>query len=362
MSAIHGLKLAAAPLLLLVLLQHPHAAATKGAALDEGTIMRRLRTAANEAGLVQQRMEAWGGWDADDPAHHCMWQDITCDATQRVVQIQWMSPVPFRIKTPPPTSISNCNATLLLPELAQLRFLTHLEMEIKLALTGMPPEWGQAGAFQSLESLVLYLPAFTAPDPLPALQPGALPRLVQLDLVLNTQEHPVQLPPSWGDPTVWPSLQVLKLNTAIVLPLPASWAHGFPALQELTLRSDAGRLDGASRLDRARHGYQASAAQHSSSPSSLPAEWARGFPALQTLRLDCLALGGTFPAAWQARGSFPQLRELVLGGNLLSGPLPADILCNLPSLTYLNVGCLRNAGCSVYVLCTYVCHCLQHSP
>jgi hypothetical protein len=137
---------------------------------------------------------------------------------------------------------------------------------------------------------------------------------------------------------------VLKLNTAIVLPLPASWAHGFPALQELTLRSDAGRLDGASRLDRARHGYQASAAQHSSSPSSLPAEWARGFPALQTLRLDCLALGGTFPAAWQARGSFPQLRELVLGGNLLSGPLPADILCNLPSLTYLNLGSNQFTG------------------
>ncbi|PRW45691.1 serine threonine- kinase receptor R831 [Chlorella sorokiniana] len=55
-----------------------------------------------------------------------------------------------------------------------------------------------------------------------------------------------------------------------------------------------------------------------------------------------LALTG-MPPEWGQAGAFQSL-ERVLGGNLLSGPLPADILCNLPSLTYLNLGSNQFTG------------------
>ena len=43
------------------------------------------------------------------------------------------------------------NATTLLPEAAQLQFLTRMELEIDAAVVGLPPEWGQPGAFPSLQ-------------------------------------------------------------------------------------------------------------------------------------------------------------------------------------------------------------------
>lgn len=164
-------------------------------------------------------------------------------------------------------------------------------------------------------SLVLYLPAFTAADPLPALQPGALPQLTELEITLIYQPQPVQLPPSWGDPAAWPSLKLLKLVTAVVLPLPADWAHGFPALQELVLRSNVYNMNVslATSTGGSEHTGQLpqpSTAQHSTFPHPPPAEWAHGFRKLQSLNLGDLGLNGTFPAAWQAKGSFPQLREL----------------------------------------------------
>lgn len=159
---------------------------------------------------------------------------------------------------------------------------------------------------------MLFLPSLTAADPLPAIQPGALTQLAQLDVTLIFQEQPVPLPPSWGDPAAWPSLTLLKLVAPIALPLPASWAHGFPALQDLVLTSNVDHLTpigpaaDASRVERP----ESSARRHGSSPHPLPAEWARGFPKLQSLTLTTLGVNGTFPAAWQASGSFPQLREM----------------------------------------------------
>lgn len=53
MRGLHSLQPAAALLLILaaVVVQHPQAAAN-GGALDEGTIMRRLRRLANDAGML----------------------------------------------------------------------------------------------------------------------------------------------------------------------------------------------------------------------------------------------------------------------------------------------------------------------
>lgn len=164
-------------------------------------------------------------------------------------------------------------------------------------------------------SLVLLLPAFTAADPLPAVQLGALPHLREFELTLLQQAQPVPLPPSWGDPAAWPTLRFLKLVTMVALPLPASWANGFPALQELTLRSNVDQLSGPAAADTGPSGHSTQAPQSGALPQapfshSLPAEWARGFPRLEKLMLQYLGLSGTFPGAWQARGSFPQLRDM----------------------------------------------------
>jgi hypothetical protein len=89
MRAACGLKLAAALLLLLaaVLVRHPHpAAAADGAALDEGTIMRRLRRAANDAGLVKAGSNGTG-WEESDPSYHCYWRHVTCDSKGKVMQM-----------------------------------------------------------------------------------------------------------------------------------------------------------------------------------------------------------------------------------------------------------------------------------
>lgn len=42
------------------------------------------------------------------------------------------------------------NSTTLLPEAAQLQFLTNLELEFDAAVVEIPREWGQAGAFPRL--------------------------------------------------------------------------------------------------------------------------------------------------------------------------------------------------------------------
>ena len=55
MRALYNLQLAALLLVLATVLQQPHPAAS-GAVLDEGTIMRRLRKRANEAGEVCQTL------------------------------------------------------------------------------------------------------------------------------------------------------------------------------------------------------------------------------------------------------------------------------------------------------------------
>lgn len=155
-----------------------------------------------------------------------------------------------------------------------------------------------------LRSLVLIVQAFTAADPLPAVQPGALPRLTELTMEMMAQRQPVPLPASWGSPGVWPSLRELHVTSPIALPLPPGWAHGFSELQTLFLDSNI----------KPNLTLAAAGAEHSSIPDGPthppPAEWGRGFPRLQSLTLAYLGLNGTFPAAWQASGSFPELREL----------------------------------------------------
>lgn len=43
------------------------------------------------------------------------------------------------------------NTITLLPELAQLQYLARLDLQIAAPAAGLPPEWGQAGAFPRLE-------------------------------------------------------------------------------------------------------------------------------------------------------------------------------------------------------------------
>ncbi len=156
-------------------------------------------------------------------------------------------------------------------------------------------------------SLALLFPAFTAANPLPPVQHGAVPQLVDFSIILIGQTWPIPLPASWGLPGIWPSLRFLQLTAAIALPLPSEWAHGFPALEKLFLDSNTDRRlkDVGSKADRSPAAPIPDGPMH-----PLPAEWARGFPKLQSITLAYLGLNGTFPATWQARGSFPELQEL----------------------------------------------------
>lgn len=50
------------------------------------------------------------------------------------------------------TLLPPSRASLLLPELAQLLHLRTLRLELDSAQPGLPREWGQAGAFPSLQT------------------------------------------------------------------------------------------------------------------------------------------------------------------------------------------------------------------
>jgi len=148
---------------------------------------------------------------------------------------------------------------------------------------------------------VLSFPYLSAAKPLPPVEPGALPRLEQLNLLMEWQDKPVPLPASWGSQGALPELRELVLVTAVQLPLPASWAQGFPKLTELYVTGKAWN---------ARVRDYSAAAAFSQTAHPLPSEWAGGFSQLEKLTLAGIGLGGTFPAAWQANGSFPRLRKL----------------------------------------------------
>lgn len=151
---------------------------------------------------------------------------------------------------------------------------------------------------------------FTAPDPLPPVEAGALPALQVLELQAAHQEAPLRLPPRWGQPEVLPALQALTIQAPVALPLPASWSQGFLRLTKLVMAApDPSLADGAAS------GPAAAATAATMPPTDeaagrLPDSWARGFPSLRILALNGLGLAGGFSAAWEERGSFPSMEDL----------------------------------------------------
>lgn len=151
---------------------------------------------------------------------------------------------------------------------------------------------------------------FTAPDPLPPVEAGALPALQVLELQAAQQEAPLRLPSSWGQPGVLPALQALTIQAPVALPLPASWSQGFPRLTKLVLAApDPSSTDGAEPGSAAAEAA-ATVPPTDEAAGRLPDSWARGFPSLQILALNGLGLTGGFPAAWEGQGSFPSMRDM----------------------------------------------------
>ena len=161
----------------------------------------------------------------------------------------------------------------------------------------------------------LRLTATTLANPLPEIQPGALPRLEELHIEFN--ELRSTLPASWGSsPDVLPSLQQLSLVAQVEGELPREWAGGFKRLANMAI---VRMPDGATQILGEVFLQAAVAAQRDKAASTqvaeqgtrlqLPAEWATGFPTLTHLSLFNLGLAGTIPQAWQ-RGGFPTLAHL----------------------------------------------------
>ena len=155
-------------------------------------------------------------------------------------------------------------------------------------------------------SMEMSVIGFTTPDPLPGVEPGALPLLQLLTLQLNYPQQPLRLPRSWGQPGAPPNLRSLKIVGPVALPLPVSWARGFPQLATLMLAGPKPNSSAAAAPPPAAAQGEVPAGQ---AAHHLPDAWAH-FPQLTSLTLSYQGLAGRFPAAWQANGSFPLLRDL----------------------------------------------------
>lgn len=159
---------------------------------------------------------------------------------------------------------------------------------------------------------------FTTPEPLPPLLAGALQALQYFDLHADQQHPPLLLPPSWGQRGVLPALRTLTIEAHVALPLPASWSQGFPGLVKLVIAPPSPSQTAAVNVRStaaARPSPAAAAAPGPAPPGDaaakrLPDSWAAGFPSLQTLWLNGMGLSGSFPTAWEHRGSFPSLNDL----------------------------------------------------
>jgi len=159
---------------------------------------------------------------------------------------------------------------------------------------------------------VLALP--TPGPPLPDIQPGALPRLKSLELLLYNLQ--TTLPPSWGaSPSVLPALQTLMVVAKLRGPLPAAWGSGFRHLTSLGLYDmqhdadvDDADLAGGGDVE----ADVAAGTEADVSPRRLPPQWAAPgrFPALTCLDLGGTRLQGPLPPAWGEKGGLPALVTL----------------------------------------------------
>lgn len=112
------------------------------------------------------------------------------------------------------------------------------------------------------------------------------------------------LPPSWGGPNSFPSLQTLNLfGLNIIGSLPEQWSCS-TCFQNLRIL----QITGNPNLT-----------------GTLPANWSSGgsFPSLQLLNLANASLHGSIPQSWAQPEAFPDLLYLSLANTTLTGSLPS---------------------------------------
>jgi hypothetical protein len=109
---------------------------------------------------------------------------------------------------------------------------------------------------------------------------------------------------------VLPALQRLSLQLAMQGGMPPEWAHGFLALESMTLLQPYATWAVSQPADEGAGSGRDAPTSAPAPASSLPEQWTAGFPRLQHLMLEGLALAGTLPAAWLQLGSFPSLTSL----------------------------------------------------
>lgn len=186
----------------------------------------------------------------------------------------------------------------------------------------------------------LWLAFASLDQPLPDIQPGALPCLVNLRLVV--ERALTTLPASWGTgPDVLPALRMLTIDLPSEGHLPAAWAGGFRKLATLVIdckRSKQQQPQPGKHTPEDPAAPVAAAAAPAAPPpppwhgpmymsvsalqewltadgatplAPLPPEWASplSFPSLTMLSIRQCGLAGTIPAAW-LQGGFPSLTVL----------------------------------------------------
>ncbi|KAL0027303.1 hypothetical protein WJX77_011498 [Trebouxia sp. C0004] len=184
------------------------------------------------------------------------------------------------------------------PKLQLLQNL-YLDQNPNLNAT-LPPSWGSPGGFSSLQVLNISSSNITGALPLTWGSPGALPALVNLELGHNSITG--TLPTYWSASNSLPRLRSLGLTDNLLNgSLPGEWgsqAQAFPSLEVLNVALN--NLTG-----------------------SLPSTWCgQGFPSLTELYVQNNNVSGTLPSTWGATECFASLATLALHNNSLSGSMP----------------------------------------
>eukprot|EP00887_Chlorella_sp_A99_P005875 scaffold1.g5875.t1 len=255
---------------------------------------------------------------SDDCLPVCRWTGVQCSPVNGSTRVTALS-----------LPCLDCGAPAegpLAPDLGQLQELQELTLTGNAFEGALPTAWGAApGAFKSLQRLNLNRNRLNGSIPQGWVTSWAFPSLVGGNLLSGS------VPAAWSAAdSPLPRTVVLNLSSNRFNGTLPERMYGLLAMKIATLANNSfsGPIPptwgvSADENSTGRITLQELYLGGNQLTGGLPAAWSRRFDSLQRLSLaDMPGVGGTLPGAWLSESAFPSLQTLVLSDLGLRGTLP----------------------------------------